>query len=86
MNQWGALAYVLMLTPWGGYPGQGIYEVQSGIGAVNNILMFDRLSDQDDLKLSWPMHALKRCGLNVGGHAWPGNKRKMIGCVFPFTE
>ena len=44
-----------------------------------------QLSDQSDLKLSWPMHALKRCGLNVGAIAWPGNKREMTECGFPFT-
>jgi acyl-CoA reductase-like NAD-dependent aldehyde dehydrogenase len=41
VNDWGVLAYMLMTTPWGGYPGQDIYDVQSGIGMVNNTLMFD---------------------------------------------
>lgn len=41
INNWGVLAYLLMLTSWGGYPGQDIYNVQSGIGVVNNVLMFD---------------------------------------------
>jgi hypothetical protein len=43
VNQWGALAYYMTITPWGGYPGSDIYDVQSGIGFVNNPLMFDRV-------------------------------------------
>ena len=31
-----------MGSPWGGAPGQDIYDVQSGIGATINMLMFDR--------------------------------------------
>jgi hypothetical protein len=43
INLWGALAHYMTLTPWGGYPGADIYNVQSGIGFVNNPLMFDRV-------------------------------------------
>ena len=42
VNQWGALAHYMTITPWGGYPGSDIYDVQSGIGFVNNPLMFDK--------------------------------------------
>lgn len=42
INYWGAIAYYLLVTPWGGYPDTDIYDVQSGIGFVNNYLMFDR--------------------------------------------
>jgi hypothetical protein len=31
-----------MGSPWGGFPGQDIYDVQSGIGKTFNTLMFDR--------------------------------------------
>jgi hypothetical protein len=31
-----------MGSPWGGFPGQDIYDVQSGIGTTFNMLMFDR--------------------------------------------
>jgi acyl-CoA reductase-like NAD-dependent aldehyde dehydrogenase len=41
INLWGALAHYMTITPWGGYPGADIYDVQSGIGFVNNPLMFD---------------------------------------------
>lgn len=34
--------YYVMVAPWGSLPGQTIYDVQSGIGSVNNLLMFDR--------------------------------------------
>lgn len=43
INSWGAFAYYIMTTPWGGYPNTDIYDVQSGIGFVNNPLMFDRV-------------------------------------------
>ena len=42
-NNWGALAHYMVSTPWGAYPGSDIYDVQSGIGFVNNPLMFDRV-------------------------------------------
>lgn len=42
INYWGGLSYYLMNAPWGGYPNTDIYDVQSGIGFVNNPLMFDR--------------------------------------------
>lgn len=41
VNQWGVVAYLLMTTSWGSYPGQDINDVQSGIGTVNNLLMFE---------------------------------------------
>ena len=43
INLWGALAHYMTITPWGGYPGADIFDVQSGIGFVNNPLMFDRV-------------------------------------------
>ncbi len=42
INYWGGIAYYLATTPWGGHPNTDIYDVQSGIGFVNNLLMFDR--------------------------------------------
>jgi acyl-CoA reductase-like NAD-dependent aldehyde dehydrogenase len=41
INSWGAFAYYVKTTPWGGYPDTDIYDVQSGIGFVNNPLMFE---------------------------------------------
>jgi len=43
VNQWGGFAHYMTNTPWGGYPGSEPYDVQSGIGFVNNPLMFDRV-------------------------------------------
>ena len=40
INHWGALAYYLALTPWGAYPGSEMQDIQSGVGKVNNPLMF----------------------------------------------
>lgn len=34
--------YWLMSGPWGGFPGRDIYDVQSGIGFTNNVMLFDR--------------------------------------------
>lgn len=31
-----------MVTPWGGFPGTDIYDIQSGIGKAYNMLMFER--------------------------------------------
>ena len=42
VNFWGSLGFYFPLTPWGGYPGSDIYDIQSGTGVVNNPLMFDR--------------------------------------------
>jgi acyl-CoA reductase-like NAD-dependent aldehyde dehydrogenase len=42
VNEWAAMAYYFGRTPWGGLPGHDIYDVQSGIGFVNNTLMFDK--------------------------------------------
>ncbi|MEX2162498.1 MAG: aldehyde dehydrogenase family protein [Anaerolineales bacterium] len=41
INHWGALAYYLALAPWGAYPGNEMGDIQSGLGKVNNPLMFD---------------------------------------------
>ena len=42
INFWGSLGFYFPLTPWGGYPGSDIYDIQSGKGVVNNPLMFDQ--------------------------------------------
>jgi len=42
-NNLGVLAHYMTITPWGGYPGTNIFDVQSGIGFVNNPLMFDNV-------------------------------------------
>jgi acyl-CoA reductase-like NAD-dependent aldehyde dehydrogenase len=42
VNELGVLSYFPGVAPWGGFPGYDIYDVQSGIGAINNYLMFKR--------------------------------------------
>jgi aldehyde dehydrogenase (NAD(P)+) len=42
INQYPAISYYLGFTTWGSYPGQNIYDIQSGIGFTNNYLMFER--------------------------------------------
>jgi hypothetical protein len=42
VNYFAGFGYGLRVTPWGGYPGQDIYDAQSGIGVINNYLMFER--------------------------------------------
>jgi hypothetical protein len=39
VNQYPAISYYIGFTGWGGYPGQDIYDIQSGNGFVNNTLM-----------------------------------------------
>jgi hypothetical protein len=41
INSWGVQSWMLMTTTWGGFPGNDIYDIQSGLGVVNNVLMFD---------------------------------------------
>ncbi len=43
INCWAAVGYGLVVTPWGAYPGQDVYDIQSGSGIVHNTLMFDRI-------------------------------------------
>lgn len=33
----------MTITPWGGFPGKDIYDMQSGNGFVNNPLKFERV-------------------------------------------
>ncbi|MFN2108615.1 MAG: aldehyde dehydrogenase family protein [Anaerolineae bacterium] len=40
INQYAAFGYFAMTTPWGAYPGNTIYNIQSGIGVNCNTLMF----------------------------------------------
>lgn len=42
INQWAALAYGLVWTTWGAFPGHTLDDVRSGIGVVHNALMFHR--------------------------------------------
>jgi acyl-CoA reductase-like NAD-dependent aldehyde dehydrogenase len=42
VNLFAAYGHYFMVTPWGGYPGQDMYDVQSGVGWTNNVLMFQR--------------------------------------------
>ena len=42
INHWAAVGYGLVVSTWGGFPGQDIYDIQSGTGVVHNTLMFAR--------------------------------------------
>jgi acyl-CoA reductase-like NAD-dependent aldehyde dehydrogenase len=42
VNYWAAAAFLLGQTPWGGYPGSAVYDIQSGNDWVHNTLMFSR--------------------------------------------
>ena len=39
VNQYPAISYYIGVTTWGGFPGQDMYDIQSGDGVVNNTLM-----------------------------------------------
>ncbi|HWZ90682.1 MAG TPA: aldehyde dehydrogenase family protein [Polyangiaceae bacterium] len=43
INHWSAAAYVMTTSPWGGYPGSTLADVQSGIGWVHNGLLLERV-------------------------------------------
>ncbi|MBI4613393.1 MAG: NAD-dependent aldehyde dehydrogenase, partial [Planctomycetes bacterium] len=42
VNHWSALAYGLVVTTWGAFPGHTLENVGSGIGFVHNTGMFER--------------------------------------------
>jgi len=41
INEWSAIAYVIPTMPWGGYPGNSDYNIQSGQGFVHNAYLFE---------------------------------------------
>ena len=41
INQWSALGFAFMSTPWGGFPGAEATDIQSGTGFVHNTYMLD---------------------------------------------
>ncbi len=43
VNMFAGLAYVFMAAPWGAFPGNTMYDIQSGNGSVNNLFMFEKL-------------------------------------------
>jgi hypothetical protein len=42
VNIWGGAAFGLGTTPWGGFPGQPLNDIQSGRGFVHNARLIDR--------------------------------------------
>ena len=42
VNQWPGVAFALMSTPWGAYPGSTLHQIESGIGSVHNTFLLDR--------------------------------------------
>lgn len=42
VNFFAGLAYMLMTAPWGAFPGNTPYDIQSGMGKVNNLFMFEK--------------------------------------------
>ncbi|MFO7539800.1 MAG: aldehyde dehydrogenase family protein, partial [Chloroflexota bacterium] len=43
VNQSPFAAYYLLVTPWGGFPGRPLHDVQSGLGRTGNVLMLDQV-------------------------------------------
>lgn len=41
VNQWSALAYALVTTPWGAHPSSTLKDVQGGLGWVHNTFMLE---------------------------------------------
>jgi acyl-CoA reductase-like NAD-dependent aldehyde dehydrogenase len=42
VNHWVGVAYGIVNTPWGAYPGHSLDDIQSGRGFVHNTFLFDR--------------------------------------------
>jgi hypothetical protein len=43
VNQWSALAYGLVVTPWGAHPSSTLKNVQGGLGWVHNTFMLESI-------------------------------------------
>jgi aldehyde dehydrogenase (NAD(P)+) len=43
INAWTGLGFLMPQCPWGAFPGHTLADVQSGIGAVHNTYMFDKV-------------------------------------------
>ncbi len=43
VNHWPALAYGMVTTTWGAYPGHPDHDIQSGRGVVHNTFFFDKV-------------------------------------------
>ncbi len=41
INQWPGVAFALMSTPWGGFPGSTLCDIQSGMGGVHNTYLIE---------------------------------------------
>jgi acyl-CoA reductase-like NAD-dependent aldehyde dehydrogenase len=41
INCWSGLGFMLTKTPWGGFPGHRLDDIQSGIGSVHNTFMLE---------------------------------------------
>ncbi len=41
VNQWSALAYALVVTPWGAHPSSTLKNIQGGLGWVHNTFMLE---------------------------------------------
>lgn len=41
INQWPGVAFALMSTPWGAFPGATLHDIQSGIGSVHNTYLLE---------------------------------------------
>jgi aldehyde dehydrogenase (NAD(P)+) len=52
INQWPGIAFALMSTPWGAFPGSTLQDVQSGIGSVHNTFL---LANPEQAVISSPL-------------------------------
>jgi acyl-CoA reductase-like NAD-dependent aldehyde dehydrogenase len=43
INHWSAVAYGMVSTSWGGYPGAELHDIRSGRGVVHNSYLFERV-------------------------------------------
>ncbi len=71
VNTYPALAYVLMLMPWGAYPGHTPYDIQSGVGKVNN---FYHLRQPQKAVFQAPFDGLQAGGLTSRRNAQFGRE------------
>jgi acyl-CoA reductase-like NAD-dependent aldehyde dehydrogenase len=71
INQFAGLGFFAVTTTWGAYPGNDIYDIQSGIGVTSNVLMFER-----------PQKSVVRSQFRPSPDPFSPNSRTLI----PFTK
>ena len=93
VNTWGSFAYVVPSLPWGAFPGNAAFDIQSGTGFVHNVLDLPRpqksvlrapftVGPTPPLNLLWPKTArLLREVASLEHRASVGGVARVVGAL-----